>query len=174
MGNTWEWIQRLDAGTSLFQKLLLVVFGSSGMTALGQAILVMINLPNPPWWIPAGFAGVCAAGIGLVLLRGKYGLRPKSINPEVKKQMDGLSPFAQMAIKHLVTKRGMTESYFSQLVMDMGFPVVTLQQQNAVGNVLSELASNTTLLTKDPQSVQWVVKPEFIVSVIGYLSMIEG
>jgi hypothetical protein len=98
-------------------------------------------------------------------------LRP--VNSEVQKQMDGLLPFSQMAIKHLVTKRGMTESYFSQLVMDMGFPTISLQQQNAIGNILPQLASNTTLLTKDPHTSQWTVKPEFTVDVINYLSAIK-
>ena len=125
-------------------------------------------------------ANAWITGLGFLLLvwvvvKPETTTQPKaavgSINSEVQGQMEGLSPFALMAIKHLVVKNGMTESYFSRLVMDMGFPVLTLQQQHAIGNVLPELASNTTLLTKDSQSGQWVVKPQFARDVVDCLSL---
>jgi hypothetical protein len=99
--------------------------------------------------------------------------RPAPVNPEVQKQMDGLLPFSQMALKHLVLKGGMTEKQFSELVTAMGFPFTSLDQQQAAGNILRDVANSTTLLTRELALGQWIVKPQFVGDVINYLSNIK-
>lgn len=79
---------------------------------------------------------------------------------DVEGQLAVLTRFEMFALWQLLLKGGMSGEHFEKVVSSLGFPVLTLADQNTVINTFQGISSKTSFLSRDFTTAHWSIKNE--------------
>ena len=79
----------------------------------------------------------------------------------VSAELSSLSRFELFAVRHLCSVEGMTGEQFYVVVKQLGFPVLTMQQQNEIIGTFDRIASKTPLVSRgDGANLHWSIRAD--------------